>query len=87
MKRTIGQKIVLSNKKNVPLYLERICRAFGFSEREKLLLLMALSVEFDDKYRKLFSYLNDNISIVYPTVRVVNSIFEHSLMSAELMDI
>ena len=88
LKKTIDQKIILSNKKNVPLYLERICRAFGFGELEKLLLLMALSVEFDDKYRKLFSYLNDNISIVYPTVKVVNNIFEHSFTDVpELMDI
>jgi hypothetical protein len=54
--------------------LERARKVFGLEPEERDLLLVALSVELDERYARLMAYLNDHFKMNRPTVGLAISV-------------
>jgi len=52
----------------VPLRLPELARRLGLDGFERAVLLLALAPELDQRYERLFGYLNDDMHRRYPTV-------------------
>jgi len=50
--------------------LERLAKAFALGEAEILILLAALAPEIDPRYTRVYGYLQDNMSLIRPSVAI-----------------
>lgn len=66
-----------SNSEYIPLY--RLKGVFNLIDLEVKILILALAVEIDRKYERLYAYLNDDMTRKYPTVGLVLELFSDSL--------
>jgi hypothetical protein len=65
-----------STPEAVELRLDRLARRFDLSVVEQDVLLVHLLAELDGRYRRLFGYLQDDVSKVRPTVDLVLQILQ-----------
>lgn len=61
----------------IPIY--RIKKLFSLSDYEFKILILALSLEIDRKYERIFGYLNDDLTKKYPTIGLAIELFSSSL--------
>ena len=59
----------------VQLPLEQVKNTFSLNEYELLALLLALSVQMDVKYMRLFAFLQDDISQKLPTIGLLEALY------------
>jgi ATPase family associated with various cellular activities (AAA) len=55
----------------IPLRLRRLCEAFRLSAGERDALLVCLLAELDGRYRRLYGYLQDDVSQPAPSVELL----------------
>ena len=60
----------------VPLRLDRLRAAFGLSELELDVVLVCLLPELDARYRRLYGYLQDDVSQAAPSVELVLEVLQ-----------
>lgn len=75
---SIKAKKDISKKNNVFLPLEQLRNAFRLSSFEEQCIVLALAVEMDIKYEKLYAFLQDDITKKYPTIHLALSLFCHT---------
>lgn len=66
----INEKLLQTRDKNIFLNYENICESFELSYIERNLLLIGLCVEIDQKYEKIFAFIQDNINKKRPTIEI-----------------
>jgi len=66
----LQKRVQLSLSAGVYLPLEYLSWAFELSNFEKSCVLLALSIEYDRKYEKLFGFLQDDVNCKYPTINL-----------------
>jgi DNA polymerase III delta prime subunit len=71
----ISRKRDLSSKNNLFLPLEHLTNTFKLSFFEEQCIILALAVELDMKYEKLYAFLQDDITKKYPTINLALSLF------------
>ena len=67
----IGQKIAKSRESGVRLRLPRLARLFSLSRFEMDVLVMCLAPELDQKYRRLYGFLHDDVTKRHPSIGLV----------------
>ncbi len=58
-----------------PLRLPELAGRLGLDDFERAILLLALAPELDERYERLFGYLNDDMQRRWPTVRLALRLF------------
>ncbi len=71
----IATRIELTVKTEFFLPLEYLCQAFDLNDFEKHCLLLGMVVHYDRVYEKIFGYIQDDISLKYPTLDTVVKLF------------
>lgn len=79
LSRKIGAKCKKSKEEQVVLYLEALCDVFNFSELEKIIILLGMVNETDEKYERIIGFINDNISQKDINVGIIAKIQEIDL--------
>jgi AAA+ superfamily predicted ATPase len=74
LSRTIATRLAATSG-GVSLRLEKLPALFGLSEVEKDILLACMLPELDARYRRLFSYLQDDASRTRPNIELIMQIF------------
>ena len=62
----------------IPLRLPELAERLGLDDFERAVLLLALAPELDERYERLFGYLNDDMQRRWPTVRLALRLFTGS---------
>jgi SpoVK/Ycf46/Vps4 family AAA+-type ATPase len=75
LEREIAERKEAATRKGVELRLEMLRSLFSLSSFEIDALLVVLASELDLKYRKLFAYLQDDVTKKKPTVGLILSLF------------
>ena len=55
----------------MPLRLDRLARLFGLSTLDIDILLICLAPELDNRYERLYAYLQDDVTRKRPSVDLV----------------
>ena len=66
-----------------PLAIERLALATGMSETELEIVLVGVAAELDDRFERIFGYLNDNLHHNYPSLALVAKLWGYDPISAE----
>jgi ATP-dependent 26S proteasome regulatory subunit len=72
---TIRERIIKSHEAGVYLRLPHLSSVFGLSDFETDILLLALAPELDQRYQKLYSYVQDDVTRKRPTVGLALQLF------------
>ncbi len=66
-----------------PLAIERLALATGMSETELEIILVGVAAELDDRFERIFGYLNDNLHHNYPSLALIAKLWGYDPISAE----
>jgi ATP-dependent 26S proteasome regulatory subunit len=68
-------KLAGSIKKGIDLKLIKLASLYKLDSFETDILIVCLASQFDNKYRKLFAYLQNDVTLKNPTVELVLNLF------------
>jgi ATP-dependent 26S proteasome regulatory subunit len=57
--------------------LEILCSLFNLSDQEKEIISIVLAPLLDNKYKKIYAYLHDDLNKKFPTIALVSSLVSH----------
>jgi len=60
---------------SLDMRLHRLCRAFELSAQERDLLVLTVAVEADPALRRVYGYLQDDVTACYPTPWLASTLF------------
>lgn len=71
IREKINQKAAKSLEKGINLPLYRLTYLFHLTPLEQDILLICLAPELDNKYERIYAYLQDDVSRKYPTINLM----------------
>ncbi len=67
----IQRRVALTGESGLELKINRVFRKFNLANFERQCVFIALAVELDNKYEKLFSYLQNDVERRNPTIGLI----------------
>lgn len=74
----IEQRLQLTLEQNIYIPISFLAEAFHLSSIEQNIILICMAVELNNKYEKLYGYLQDDMTYKYPSIEVIKKLVCHS---------
>lgn len=57
--------------------IEKICRGKNLTVLEKELLILLVALEIDDRFEKVYAFINDNVGRPFPTLKAITQLLDN----------